>query len=185
MLVGTAKPKRRQLWIRCFGVCSGRIEISAKSADSRWRGLAVAPLSTTALPSRQWVRVDLPLANDSDTATIRDKLEDDVIAVLARPVGAGNIGSGSVRLLTAWSEGSSVLPSGTLVQISLTSRDLVIARLGKAQELPCQPVAERQPRAFNHVCRVPLAAIENMARPAVTLERQEAGSVGSTRVPLG
>jgi hypothetical protein len=185
MLVGDQKPLRRQLWLRCFGSCVGRIEITAKSADSRWRGMAIVDAGTAPLPPRTWVRVDLPLATDPATAAIRDNLADDAIAVLARPVGAGNIGTGSARLLTAWSAGPAVPPSGTLVQVSLTARQLVTARLGGSAAIACQPVAERQPRAFNHVCRVPLADLEKLARPGVMLERDEGGSIQPNPVPLG
>ncbi len=185
MLVGEARPKRRQLWLRCFSACSGRFEITARSADSRWRGMAVVDGGQAALPPRQWVRVDLPLAADPATAAIRENLADDAITVLARPVGAGGIGSGSTRLLAGWSESATVPPAGDMVQLSLTARQMVSARLGRGAPIACQPVAERQPRAFNHVCRVPLADIEKMARPGVMLERDEGGSIQPNPVPLG
>ncbi len=185
MLIGPAHGKRNYLWLRCLGTCSGRFQIQAKSADAGWKGMTVVNGGTTPLPSRVWVRVALPMSADPAIAGIRNGLPDESIAVIARPVDAANVGIGQTRLLAGWSERPETPPKGDMVQISLTARQLVSARVGKGQTLPCQRIAERQPRGFTHVCRLPLSLVEQQVPPRILIEKDEGGSIQQNPVPLG
>jgi hypothetical protein len=159
--------------------------VQAKSADASWQGMGVVDGGPTPLPRNAWIRVAMPMSIDPKVADVRNGLADESLAVLARPVDRNNVGVGQTRLLAGWSERADRPPEGDSVQVSLTARQLVSARVGAGTPIACRRIAERLPRGFTHICRVPLSALERLDRPGIMVEKDEGGSVQQAPVPLG